>query len=354
MVEKCPADNTQSVEQDNFWTDVRSGNLDAHHIGWIICGAAAVVTVLLSFITILGHARNYNRPLEQRQIIRVLLLAPVYAIVSFFSYRFFRSYTYFSLAETAYEAFAIAAFLILMLQYIGDSVEDQRAVFMGKDKKPLPFPFCCWRFRPAKPYFLVVIKFSVVQYVVISPALTIAGIVLEYYELLCESSLSYKYGHVYILGVDFVSISVALYGLIVLYALIKKDLEGKKPLAKFMTIKMAIFFIFYQTFVFDLLQDRGVIKATEYWTATNVSDGLNALCITLEMVIIAAFQMWAFNWKEYHLDRIADRRQAFRGNALSKKGKTPTLKLGILIAITRRMKVLDRASRTILTAQETG
>ena len=30
-------------------------------------------------------------------------------------------------------------------------------------------------------------------------------------------------------------------------------------------------------FVFSILADRGVIKATEYWTKTNISDGLNAL-----------------------------------------------------------------------------
>ena len=33
--------------------------------------------------------------------IRILYMPPVYAIVSFFSYRFFRDYTYYSLAETS-------------------------------------------------------------------------------------------------------------------------------------------------------------------------------------------------------------------------------------------------------------
>jgi hypothetical protein len=35
--------------------------------------------------------------------IRILLMPPVYAVISFFSYRYFRSYTYYELAETAYE-----------------------------------------------------------------------------------------------------------------------------------------------------------------------------------------------------------------------------------------------------------
>lgn len=32
--------------------------------------------------------------------LRVLYMPPVYAVVSFFSYRYFRSYTYYSLAES--------------------------------------------------------------------------------------------------------------------------------------------------------------------------------------------------------------------------------------------------------------
>ncbi|UZJ50989.1 hypothetical protein CBS101457_000309 [Exobasidium rhododendri] len=313
MVAKCPADNTASKEQDNFW----DGDWDAHKVGWLISGAAAALTCFLALITIIGHARNYNRPLEQRQIIRVLLLAPVYAVVSFFSYRFFRASTYYELSETVYEALAIAAFLMLMLQYIGESVDEQKGVLMQKDKKKLPLPFCCVRYRPSKPYFLVLLKWSVIQYVIIRPAVTIAGIVTEYYEVYCQSTLSYKYAYVYLLGIDAVSITIALYGLIVLYVLIKDNLQGRKPLAKFLTIKLVVFFVFYQGFVFDILADRGVIKATEYWTTANISDGLSALCVSIEMILIAGLQMWAFNWGEYRIDRVRNP----RGKA-NENGKT--------------------------------
>lgn len=313
MVVKCPASNTASVEQEAFW----DGNWTPHKIGWVIAGSAAAVTCLLALITIIGHARNYNKPLEQRQIIRVLLFPPVYAVVSFLSYRFFRAYTYYELAEAAYESFAIAAFLMLMLQFIGTNVNEQKSVFARKDKKPLPLPFCCWRYRPSKAYFLVLLKWSVVQYCFVRPALSIAGIVTEYYEVYCSSSLSYRYAYVYLTSVDFVSITVALYGLIVLYTLVKEDLQGKRPLAKFATIKIGIFLIFYQGFIFSLLANHGVLHATQYWSTTNIADGLNALCTSLEMVLIAAMQMWAFNWREYHIQRVD--RPSGKANG---KGKT--------------------------------
>lgn len=46
-------------------------------------------------------------------------------VVSFFSYRFFRSYTYYSVAEAAYEGLTIAAFLMLLIVFIGESNEEQ-------------------------------------------------------------------------------------------------------------------------------------------------------------------------------------------------------------------------------------
>lgn len=45
---------------------------------------------------------------------------------------------------------------------------------------------------------------------------------------------------VYLDAVDFVSISVALYGLIVFYALVKERLAGRKPLAKFLCVRRCL------------------------------------------------------------------------------------------------------------------
>ena len=43
------------------------------------------------------------RALRLLRSIRILYMPPVYAVISFLSYRFFRSYTYYSLVEVAYE-----------------------------------------------------------------------------------------------------------------------------------------------------------------------------------------------------------------------------------------------------------
>ncbi|KAH8921828.1 DUF300-domain-containing protein [Atractiella rhizophila] len=239
--------------------------------------------------------------MEQRQVIRILLMPPVYAIISFLGYRFFREYTYFEVVRDTYEAFAIAAFLVLILLYVGQSPIEQREAMMKKEKQSLPLPFCCWRYRPSKPYFLWAIKWSVLQFVFLKPLESLASVITEAFNVYCVESMSYHFAHVYILSIDFVIVSVALYGLLVLYGLAKEDLEGRRPLAKFLTIKLSIFLTFYQGFVFTVLAHYNVITATEYWTVSNISNGLNALCTTIEMVLFSLLQFWAFNYHEYKL-----------------------------------------------------
>ncbi|KAJ3792380.1 organic solute transporter Ostalpha-domain-containing protein [Lentinula aff. detonsa] len=276
----CPSDNQQTVDQTDFWTD---GGIDwdAHRIGWAIAGACAAAACSFHFCFILQHCRSYTNPAEQRQILRILYMPPIYGVISFLSYRFFRSYTYYELVEVVYEAFTLSAFLMLLIEFVASSGSGHKAEssIARKDKRKLPFPFCHWRYRPTKPYFMYTLKWAVLQYVIFRPAISIAAIICQAYNVLCESEgFDAQYANVYLEAVDFVSISVALYGLFLFYGLTKEELVGRRPLAKFLAIKLIVMFTWYQSFVFDALEGR-VIHATQYWTETNIADGLNALAI---------------------------------------------------------------------------
>ncbi|KAI0326498.1 DUF300-domain-containing protein [Cubamyces sp. BRFM 1775] len=296
----CPSDNKQIADQSGFWSS-DGIDWDAHRIGWLIAGVCAVVTVVLTAINVTFHCTHYTNRGEQRQILRILYMPAVYAIISFFSYRFFRSYTYYDLIETAYESVTLSAFLLLLIEFVAATANEHKVdnAMIRKDKQSLPIPFCCWRYRPTKAYFMYTVKWSVLQYVIIRPLLSIAGIVCEYYGILCESGpWSFKTAHAYITVIDGVSITIALYGLLIFYGLTKEELVGRKPLCKFLSIKLIVMFTFYQGLVFDALEGH-VIKASQYWTTTNIADGLNALAICIEMVIFSAFMMYAYSWHEY-------------------------------------------------------
>lgn len=116
---------------------------------------------------------------------------------------------------------------MLLLQYIGDSTQDQRDALMNKEKRKIPFPLCCIRFRPSKPYFLHVggsrlcgslrfakmvallqaLKWSVLQYSLFRPLISVAGVVTEYYHVLCPTGYSIYFAAIYLDAFDFISIS---------------------------------------------------------------------------------------------------------------------------------------------------
>ncbi|KAK4058397.1 hypothetical protein OIO90_000555 [Microbotryomycetes sp. JL221] len=291
----CEAINDLGIDPEPFW----NGNWEPHKIGWLVAGVTALITTMLSMFTVMMHARNYYVPKEQRQIIRIVLMPLVYAIVSFFGYRFYKQYTYFSLIEVVYEALVLAAFLWLLLHYIGESSHAQRQVLLQKEKRAIPGPFCCIRFRASKPYFLHALRWSVLQYSLLRPLISVAGIITNAFGLYCPTGYSIYFSAVYLDSIDFVSISIALYGLITFYALTKELLNGKRPLAKFLAIKLIVAIVFYQGFMFSVLADHGVLKETEYWTKENIANGLDCLCVCCEMVIFAIVFMFAFTWKPY-------------------------------------------------------
>ncbi|KAF7321375.1 hypothetical protein MKEN_00657800 [Mycena kentingensis (nom. inval.)] len=295
MLAKCDSDNAEAIDQSSFWSE-GSLNWDAHRTGWLVAGVSTIITVLISVISVLHHARSYTNPRQQRQIIRILYMPLVYGVISFLSYRFFRDYTYYSLVQVVYEAFTIAAFLMLLIEYVKASSPDNKtdSTMERKEKPRLLLPLCCWRYRPKKAYFMYTVKWSVLQYCIVRPAVSIAGIILETHHLLCESEgFNFSYANVYLEIVDFISISIALYGLLLFYNLTKEELSGKRPFAKFLSIK-AVVMLTWKVPIFGALEGR-VIKPTEYWTTTNIANGLNALA----MIFFSILMMWAFSSREF-------------------------------------------------------
>ncbi|KAF5349938.1 hypothetical protein D9756_009284 [Leucocoprinus leucothites] len=392
----CPVENQVIVDQSKFW-DSNGIHWTTHRIGWAIAGGCAVITVIISAISIFSHCRNYTNPPQQRQMyafyapvplehrklhitsfrlwppwavchangillpasahlepgcmpalsseiryssvhttFHVLTTHPLHAsgirrhLIRFVSFlpRLHILLTYSNrlrgksllLHSTLYllpsmlisviatcfpcalQAIGLSAFLLLLIEYVAATAIGKSAerALERKDKTPLPLPFCCWRYRPTKAYFMYTVKWSVLQYVIIRPAASVAGIICEKYEVLCaQAGFSPRWANAYIECINFISISIALYGLLVFYGLTSDELRDRRPMAKFLSIKLIVMFTFYQSFVFSALESRKIIQETAYWTTTNVTDGLNALAICIEMVFFSLLMLWAYSAKEY-------------------------------------------------------
>lgn len=100
-----------------------------------------------------------------------------------------------------------------------------------------------------------------------SAVISIIGIICQSLNVLCEAeSFNFSFAEVYLEIFDFISIrfvpvdfisvgsqyetiSVALYGLFLFYGLTKEELAGRRPLAKFLSIKLIVMFTWYQSFI---------------------------------------------------------------------------------------------------------
>ncbi|KAI9227241.1 MAG: organic solute transporter Ostalpha-domain-containing protein, partial [Piptocephalis tieghemiana] len=283
-------------------------------VGWGVSAAAALVAYAVSIFLVFKHAQYYTEPNQQRYIIRIILMVPIYAIISWLSYYFYTYSVYFALIRDSYEALVLASFLILLLQYLGKSpIAQRRALSAHKDKVKIAFPFCFLSYHPSNPHFLQYIKYGILQYVVIRPICTIVAVIMHATHIYCPHSYHLNHGHFWIVLVQTTSVTISMYAVIQFYITVKEDIAAYRPLYKFLCVKTIIFITFWQEIFISILGSAGLIKETDYWTKDNIANGLSSFLACLEMVIFAIIYHKAFGYRPY---RPADRKRQGIGRAL--------------------------------------
>ncbi|KAJ3079603.1 hypothetical protein HDU99_010504 [Rhizoclosmatium hyalinum] len=276
-------------------------NRDAASWAWIICAIIAVLASAISAVSIFKHLRNFNKPLEQSHIVRILLFVPIYALVSWAAFRYYWHAVYIFTLRDCYEAFVIYSFYALILQFLGPTVQVQKMALVSKNPMPYPMwgPIFKWKYDPASPTFLQRNKILVLQYVVVRPLMTVVALVTQLTSRFCSESMSVFYGHFWYSVINFVSVSACMYGLVILYFTIKDDIAEHKPLPKFLSIKIVIFLTMLQNMILSTLAHYGYLPETQYWTSTNISNGIQSILVCIEMLIASIFHISAFSEKEY-------------------------------------------------------
>jgi len=275
------------------------GDLQTHHYAWFISGLFALIATIMSLRLMYRHFQNYTKPYYQRQIIRIIMMVPIYSVISWLSFRYYIYEIYLDVFRDCYEAFVIYSFFTLLLNYLGEDGPAQKAVLKDKPVMKFCFPLHFLKYDPKSPNFLPNCRHGALQYVVIRPLTTILSVITLELDLFCPEALDPRYAHPYILGINFVSVTIAMYALITLYLTVKKDLAPFKPIPKFVSVKFVIFFSFWQGLVVSILAHYGLIQETDYWTVDNVASGIQNFLICAEMVIAAGMHIRAFSYDEY-------------------------------------------------------
>ncbi|CAG7942588.1 unnamed protein product [Penicillium olsonii] len=303
---------TLNIEEVDLW----DGGITFHLLALLVGGVCGIVACVVSLYLILQHATHYSKPIEQRHIIRILFMVPVYSLVAWLSILFYHDSVYFEVLGDCYEAFCISAFFSLMCHYIAPDLHSQKDYFRGIQPKQWLWPLnwlqkCCggeriWRTPRSGLTWFNIVWVGVFQYCVMRVLMTIVAVVTQAFGVYCEESLSPAFSHIWVVVIESVSVTIAMYCLIQFYHQTSQDIKQHSPFLKILSIKLVIFLSFWQSILINLLVSEGAIEATDKIALNDLKTGLPELMINVEMAIFGILHLWAFAWKPYALNQSSE------------------------------------------------
>ncbi|KAF2674403.1 DUF300-domain-containing protein [Microthyrium microscopicum] len=292
------------------------GTLTFHQVGLLISVAFGGFACLVALILIFLHATHYSVPNEQKHIIRILFMIPIYATISVVSYKFYTHALYWEVLRDCYEAFAISSFFALLCNYCEPTLKEQKNFFRniprvknwvlpinwfqgcfgGRDEGVLRRP------RSGLTWFNI-IWVGVFQYCFIRVVMTFTSMITQLLDRYCESSLNPVFAHIWVLAVNALSVTIAMYCLIQFYVQLKDELKHHKPFLKVACIKLVIFFSFWQSLFISFFSsgNNPIITTGPRVSYVDVKVGIPCVLLTIEMAIFSILHIFAFPYKPYDI-----------------------------------------------------
>lgn len=261
-------------------------------------GLIVLLTILLSGFQIYKHLTNYTRPNQQRHIVRIILIVPLYAVCSYLSLFFHEYQTYFAIFRDCYEAYALWQFFALCLE-LANGWQNMEAAIVSRPERTWPMPFCCFLLKPSGKT-LMWCQRGILQYALIRPLTTLASAVLLATGFYAEGEWEIDRGWLWLMLVNNICVSVSLYFIVLFYQLSRQELAPYHPLLKFSVIKGIVFFCYWQSILFAAIVWIPVVKFRD-WDRERIAYMLQNLFICAEMFGFALLQWFAFPYAFYEI-----------------------------------------------------
>ncbi|XP_009597229.1 protein LAZ1 homolog 2-like [Nicotiana tabacum] len=283
---------------------------DLHEPALVIAGCFVLVALILSLLSIFQHLRYYTNPAEQKWIVGVLFMVPVYATESILSLWNPKLSLACDILRNCYEAFALYSFGSYLIACLGgerevvELLEDERRKqisqsLLGGEEKPVTQKRTLYNFifHPCvvgKNLFTIE-KFGLVQYMILKTTCAFLALIMEIFGVYGDGEFKWHYGYPYITVVLNFSQMWALFCLVQFYNATHHKLQSIKPLAKFISFKAIVFATWWQGVGIALICYLRVLpKEGKFQT------GLQDFLICIEMAIAAIAHVFVFSAKPYH------------------------------------------------------
>lgn len=268
-----------------------------------LLGAACGVMLTMHFTVQLlsQHLFYWKNPKEQKAIIIIIMMAPLYATDSFVGLLDIKgSKAFFMLLDSikeCYEALVIAKFMALMYSYLNISLSKNMVPDEIKGREihhSFPMNIFLPRTVRLEHHTLKLLKYWTWQFVIVRP---ICSILMITFQVLRAYPSWLNWTFTMILNI---SVSMALYALVIFYHVFEKELAPHKPLAKFLCIKGIVFFCFWQGVLLEILAAAGIIRSEHFWLdVEHIQEAIRNVLVIVEMVIFSVLQQYAYNVVPY-------------------------------------------------------
>lgn len=217
------------------------------YFAWLTSCACVMLTIIIASHLILKHLEYYQHPETQKYVVRILFMAPIYAVDALLGLTFVGwMTTYIDVFRDCYEAFTIYNFLKLLVVMLGG----EKAVSDMLSRKPqisMIFPLnffgSPWEMGAEMFYNC---KYGVLQYVIVKPCCALITFVSGAAGIYGPNSFSLARLHFYVFLASNTSQMWAIYCLVTFYFATREELAPFNPVLKFVIVKAVVFFCFWQ------------------------------------------------------------------------------------------------------------
>lgn len=268
---------------------------------WVvtICGVSASIAVVISLAGIHLQLRNYRKPGQQRLIVRIQLMIPLYAVSCYVALRWYTVSRFLEPFREIYEAFVIYTFFSLLTHLLGG---ERNIVILTSGREPVKQPPPFGKFLPSvdisDPYTLLAIKRGILQYVWLKPFICGATAIMEIAHL--ESTQSGIFSVYFIINFIYnISVTISLYDLALFWKCLYQDLAPFRPWGKFLCVKLIIFASYWQGMILGLLAYFGVFTNESAEGQSTIGYAIQNALLCLELIGFAIGHWHSFSWTEY-------------------------------------------------------
>jgi len=271
--------------------------LDFYREACIIAGITTALSVFLSVRLIYDHLANFSQPKKQKLIIYIILMVPLFAIDSFVGLLDIEAgdvvVMVLDAIKECYEAWVLTSFLHLMFAYLNVEFGTVPDNLKGRHlHHTFPFNYMM-KDMHLDLGSVRTLHIWTQQFIILRPIISVLSVALDLHG-------SYALFATYFNIVLNISVTLAVYALMMFYHAFAEDLSPHRPLAQFLCIKGVVFFAFWQGVVLSILVSMKIIQGNHWYSTDEVDEAIQNFLVCLEMGLLFSFaHNYAFSADEF-------------------------------------------------------